>query len=239
MALKAGRVGVNPASVDPIDGHVITEASEGYTKAEADEKFLAKTDAGTTYLSKTDAGTTYLSKTDAGTTYLSKSDAASTYQIKTLANVLGAKNYFNAAYKKGGTDPTVTNDGASIQIHNATPGTFVGTFWYMDVEPNTDYVITTDLAITSGIGRIKVETEGGTQIAITSGKDTSGAETLSFNSGNNSKLVVDMYVTWSTSAEGDITFNNFMVRLASDPDTTWEPYAMTNRAITKWILSQA
>ena len=219
MALKAGRVGVNPASVDPIDGHIITDATEGYTKAEADNKFLAKSDAATDYLSK--------------------SDAASTYQAKTLANVLGAKNFFNPAYKKGGTDPTVTNDGASIRIHNEVAGTFVGTFWYMDVEPNTDYVITTDLVVTSGIGRIKVETEGGTQIAITSGKDTSGAETLSFNSGNNTKLVVDAYVTWSASATGDITFNNFMVRLASDPDATWEPFAMTNRAITEWILSQA
>ena len=52
MSLKAGRVGVNPADVDPISGHISPEASGGYTKLEADEKFLSKTDAGSEYQTK-------------------------------------------------------------------------------------------------------------------------------------------------------------------------------------------
>ena len=36
MSLKAGRVGVNPSDVDPINGHINTSA---YTKTEADAKF--------------------------------------------------------------------------------------------------------------------------------------------------------------------------------------------------------
>lgn len=39
MALKAGRVGVNPNQVDPVDGTIKSSATEGYTKQEADAKF--------------------------------------------------------------------------------------------------------------------------------------------------------------------------------------------------------
>ena len=39
MSLKAGRVGVNPADVDPIDGHISPESVDSYTKAQADAKF--------------------------------------------------------------------------------------------------------------------------------------------------------------------------------------------------------
>lgn len=69
MSLKAGRVGVNPADVDPVTGHILASSSEGYTKAQADDKFLAKTDASSTYLSKSDASSTYESKSDASTAH--------------------------------------------------------------------------------------------------------------------------------------------------------------------------
>ena len=39
MSLKAGRVGVNPADVDPIDGHISPSSIDSYTKTEADAKF--------------------------------------------------------------------------------------------------------------------------------------------------------------------------------------------------------
>lgn len=42
MSLKAGRVGVNPADVDPIDGHISPSATDAYTKQEADDKFQTK-----------------------------------------------------------------------------------------------------------------------------------------------------------------------------------------------------
>lgn len=55
MALKAGRVGVNPADVDPIDGHISPSATGGYTKQEADAKFETQTHAAETYETKSDA----------------------------------------------------------------------------------------------------------------------------------------------------------------------------------------
>lgn len=55
MSLKAGRVGVNPADVDPIDGHISPSATGAYTKQEADAKFETQTHASETYETKTDA----------------------------------------------------------------------------------------------------------------------------------------------------------------------------------------
>lgn len=59
MSIKAGRVGVNPSQVNPIDGSILSSATSGYTKQEADAKFLTQTDAASTYESKSDATTAY------------------------------------------------------------------------------------------------------------------------------------------------------------------------------------
>lgn len=49
MAIKAGRVGVNPADVDPVNGHISPESVDSYTKAQADAKFETQTNASTEY----------------------------------------------------------------------------------------------------------------------------------------------------------------------------------------------
>lgn len=53
MAQRAGRVGVNPADVDPVTGHVNVEVPGNvYTKTQADNKFLTKTKAASDYQAK-------------------------------------------------------------------------------------------------------------------------------------------------------------------------------------------
>ena len=66
MAQKAGRVGVDPSQVD-LFGKIVGGGgtSDAYTKAEADDKFLAKTDASNTYETQAHASSTYETKTDA------------------------------------------------------------------------------------------------------------------------------------------------------------------------------
>ena len=66
MAQKAGRVGVDPSQVD-LFGKIVGGGgtSDAYTKAEADDKFLAKTDASSTYETQAHASNTYETKTDA------------------------------------------------------------------------------------------------------------------------------------------------------------------------------
>ena len=44
MSLKAGRVGVNPADVDPVNGHINPDSVDIYTKAQADAKFATLED---------------------------------------------------------------------------------------------------------------------------------------------------------------------------------------------------
>lgn len=56
MALKAGRVGVAPDQVDEF-GKIKSDATEGYTKQEADAKFETQIHAVSTYETKSDAAT--------------------------------------------------------------------------------------------------------------------------------------------------------------------------------------
>ena len=86
MALKPGRVGVAPSQVD-LFGNILGGGSggDGYTKAEADAKFLAQTDAASTYETKSSASATYETKSNASATYETKSNASATYETKTNA----------------------------------------------------------------------------------------------------------------------------------------------------------
>lgn len=53
MAQRAGRVGVNPADVNPVTGHVNVEVPGNvYTKSQVDNKFLTKTKAASDYQGK-------------------------------------------------------------------------------------------------------------------------------------------------------------------------------------------
>lgn len=55
MSLKAGRVGVNPADVNPINGHIEPESIDSYTKAQADAKFETQIHAASAYETQTAA----------------------------------------------------------------------------------------------------------------------------------------------------------------------------------------
>lgn len=53
MAQRAGRVGVNPADVNPVTGHVNVQVPGNvYTKTQVDNKFLTKTKAASDYQTK-------------------------------------------------------------------------------------------------------------------------------------------------------------------------------------------
>lgn len=85
MSLKSGRVGVNPAYVNPVDGSILLPPSPPpenvYTKTECDDKFLSKTDASDMYLTQTSASNTYQSKlsADAWVTNTTVHDGAFTF----------------------------------------------------------------------------------------------------------------------------------------------------------------
>ena len=53
-----------------------------------------------------------------------------------------------------------------------------------------------------------------------------------FNRGDYDEYVFNPYCTAGTSTTGTATWTNLMIRLASDPDDTWQPYAETNYQLT-------
>lgn len=81
MALRPGRVGVNPSQVDLFGNIVGGGSGDSYTKAQADAKFLDKITAASTYETKEVAAATYETKVTAAATYETKTDAATKQPI--------------------------------------------------------------------------------------------------------------------------------------------------------------
>lgn len=251
MSLKAGRVGVNPSQVDPVDGSILSSSTSGYTKQEADAKFLTQSDAASTYESKSDANTAYAAlqpKTLAvpismlGGTKLTVENALQGLNTEKFTyadnGVLGAKNrlalddVFN-----GGELATITDNGRVIEVKSAAAGTWLQFQVYVNVEENTDYIITSDIDYTSGKGRIAVSNEANTStIAQTEAVTSDKSVSLNFNSGNNRAIIVKFACVLADSEVGDVVYNNTMLRLAADTDGTYQPYAMTNKEITEFKI---
>lgn len=149
--------------------------------------------------------------------------------------VLGAKNFFNTNDIAVGAD-LITIDGSSIKIKNTTAAAWQNGGFRMPVEPNTDYIFSTDVIYTSGAGTISIrdKTGSGYTVLATYGPVQENEKvSISFNSQNNSSIVIVLFSTLSTSATGEVDYDYPMLRLASDPDDTYVPYAMTNRQLTE------
>lgn len=250
MSIKAGRVGVNPSQVDPVDGSILSSATSGYTKQEADAKFLSQTDAASTYESKSDASAAHNAlqpKTlDVPIEMLSGSKLTVESALQGLNDekmsyadngVLGAKNrFYTSDIIVGENFITISNDGQSIRVNNTTAGTWRHVAFKVVVEKNTDYIFTTDAVYTSGDGVVGIANVNNETIIETSSFKTNKSVTLAFNSGNNDYVIIKLVCTRAASEVGDIIYNNAMLRLATDPDSTYQPYAMTNRELTEFKI---
>lgn len=147
--------------------------------------------------------------------------------------LLGAKNRFNSVNYKGGKVPTITDKGKSINIASSDSATWQGTYWYISVEKNTNYRLVGNAVVTSGGGLLNVKTtDNVTELATTGTFTTNEGIELTFNSGNNTELRVSMFCSLGTASVGDVSYNDISCVLATDPDNTYVPYAMTNRELT-------
>ena len=150
--------------------------------------------------------------------------------------ILGAKNWLNvnASYSKPASatnlSVTITDNGRVVRITDTDSATYRNIGYTIPIRANTNYVITGNASVTTGDARIKVETTGGTQVGITS--TLSGSFSLSFNSGNNTTLKIVLFTSFSTASVSNVTYENLMLRLATDTDPTYQPYAQTNRELT-------
>ena len=161
-------------------------------------------------------------------------------QIYADNGVLGAKNFFNVNDVYSTSDNTnVTVEGSDIRIQNTVAGTYrFRSFWLKNLPKNTDVIITMNVAITSGNARaLLVDREGSTPTIIWIQDALDGVFTKKFNTGTWGHLSLTLYCTTEVSDIGDVTYSDVMIRLASDPDDTYVPYAMTNRELTEEKLS--
>ena len=155
--------------------------------------------------------------------------------------VLGAKNVFDYSVGKTTTTTTYTptNNGKNINISSIIDGTYRSIVLNFKVKKNIDYCLATNVTITSGHAGIKIQQTDSTVIK-TESIASSGAKTFTFNSGNNEVLQMVLFCTWSTSEAGNVDYDDLIIQLASDTDSTYQPYAMTNKELTdsKFLRSE-
>lgn len=149
--------------------------------------------------------------------------------------VLGAKNWFNPTPSANAENATITNKGQNITIANASEGTWNSTSFDCTVIKNTDYTFKTSVDWTSGVGIVSIRQLPNITIIEKANITSDQNVELTFNSGDNEVIRVVLFCTTDTSALGDIAYNNTILKLATDTDDTYVPYAMTNRELTEAV----
>ena len=240
MSLKAGRKGLNKRLVDAF-GNFNGEAPSGeyYTKQQTDNKFETKTHVNNTFQKKTlDVPIEMLSGSK-----LTVEDALQGLNEEKFTyadnGVLGAKNLLpnNATSQTiNGVTFTVNADGSVTANGTAT----ANAVFVIHDRVTDDLNISSGNYIGSGItngvsGELFMRffcTRNGS--AYVYGDIFNGEITINVQSGDIIGCLINI-------ASGQ-TVNNFtfypMLRLASDPDDTYVPYAMTNREITEELTVQ-
>lgn len=231
MALKPGRVGVDPSQVD-LFGNIIGGGSGGdiYTKAEADAKFETQTAAAQLQPITLAVPIEMLSGTKL--TVESALQGLNSEKFTYADNgVLGAKNLFVNPYYDGtskasnGVTFTVNSDGSITVDTNGSPSTGETSFRLMRYDRDQGV-----LNRLNGKSLIKSGTNGDVVVQGYWGGATHREDNITVDVISMTNWNFAVYV-----ASGKIVDNVTvypMLRLASDPDTTYQPYAMTNKELT-------
>lgn len=149
--------------------------------------------------------------------------------------VLGAKNFFNAYNPSTATNVTVTDNGRSINLLWTTPTAWLNRQWDVYLPKNTDFTLYTRAEKTVGKSGVTVRAQDRSTQIYNAGTSDDAVKIykFTFNTGNNDFVNISLNASTSTAEAGDVTYKDFMIRLASDPDDTYAPYAMTNRELTE------
>ena len=152
-------------------------------------------------------------------------------EVNDVVNVLGAKNILpNNAVSQTITDVqlTVNNDG-SVTATGTSSGA-----WNLRL---AKFVLKKGTYILSGRGNANIFTQIVNNTESTNIASTENATEKQFTIDNDTEVIGRIF--WHNG----VTFDNVtmypMLRLASDPDNTYAPYAMTNKQITDIVPSDA
>ena len=161
---------------------------------------------------------------------LSTNNQATQSEVNDMNNVLGAKNLLKnneTTQTRNGVTFTVNDDGTITTSGTATDGIWLILNSNLKVDTNLTYLL-------SGCP------SGGSE-ANTFSLYFHGGDVWKFDEGNGSGLITPTEITAEIAIHihngVDMTGKVFkpMLRLASDPDDTYTPYAMTNQEITKGL----
>ena len=160
-------------------------------------------------------------------------------EVATRAAV-GAHNLLcldDSTFKYASSNTSYTKIATGVEIANTTSQTFSSITWTLTyLKPNTDYVLSCDVTKISGAGRIIIQgNDSSTRILDQNNLTTGSHVSASFNTGTIANLCIIIYSTSDTAATGDVKYENLMIRLATDTDPTYQPYAMTNKELTEAV----
>lgn len=234
MALKAGRVGLNKDLVDEF-GYLKGEAPSGeyYTKTQTDNKFETKTHVNNTFQKKTLEVPIDLLSGSALTVESALQGINEEKFNRAEQNVLGAKNILpnNAANQTiNGLTFTVNADGSVTVNGTATANTSFYVLNRKTWDCNNDTIFNgCPVNGSDNSFRCQVYDYTTSQSYIDYGIGVNLPKSVYGNS-------IDVFIRVANGYTADnITFYP-MIRLASDIDNTYVPYAMTNKKLTDMML---
>ena len=240
MSIKAGRVGVNPSQVDPVDGSILSSATSGYTKQEADAKFETQANAASTYETKSEALTALGLKQNINLQLPIELLSGSALTVETALHginvekftyadngLLGAKNLIPKSKLRDrnyhGAAFAVNSDG-SVSRSNTCD-----TAGYADISNSISLPIGEYVFYVGGdVESVAIEKTVGTATSVITSDDNE----LVFTIENDSDTVI-LQVGMKAQTYSDVIYP--MILVASDPDRTFRSYAMTNQELTEVI----
>ncbi len=234
MALKAGRVGVAKDQVDEF-GKIIgggSPSGDYYTKTQADNKFETKTHVNNTFQKKTlDVPIEMLSGTK-----LTVEEALNGLNDekfeKAEQRVLGAKNFLPYLVKSGVENGITYNENKDgVSLNGTASAQFRLRYRENVILPTGDYIISHGVTgVANDTYFLNISPSPVTPENPESGYDILTDE-YQFHADGNTAFSFFIYIRSGVTVS-NLTFCP-MIRLASDPDDVFVPYAMTNSKLTE------
>lgn len=160
---------------------------------------------------------------------------------KAEQELIGVKNFLcisdNNIVDNTGCQYQLTETGIRVYVSQAMAmNAAIG--FEVDLFPNTNYILTSDInSDYSGNANISIYySDSNIWTLLKSSTRTDYKLSMTFNSGNHLRYRISIGCAYKNST-GDITYSNTILRLASSTDSTYQPFAMTNRQLTKEVLN--
>ncbi len=160
---------------------------------------------------------------------------------KAEQELIGVKNFLcisdNNIVSNTGCQYQLTETGIRVYVSQAMAMNAAIEF-EVNLFPNTNYILTSDInSDYSGNANISIYYSDSNIWTLLKGSTRTDYKlSMTFNSGNHLRYKISIGCAYK-NATGDITYSNTILRLASSTDSTYQPFAMTNRQLTKEVLN--